>query len=129
MGYIKRVYQKNGKDYLDIDYIQWLMGDAASKAMWEDGRCEGLTQEKCYPPNGYYIRNQNPQIRTFEVAKNTMVTLLYLTPENPSEKVSFSRFQNVFNSTDEKMAHFKNAPFNIELEGNTVFSISQQYVP
>ena len=37
IGYIKKVYAKSGKNYLSIDYIQWLTGDAAEKAMREDG--------------------------------------------------------------------------------------------
>jgi len=32
MGHIKKIYVKGGKNYLDIDYIQWLTGEAAEKA-------------------------------------------------------------------------------------------------
>ena len=70
IGYIKKVYAKSGKNYLSIDYIQWLTGDAAEKAMREDGQCPKTGE--CIVYDGYYIRNQNPK-KNFAAASNGLV--------------------------------------------------------
>lgn len=51
LGFINKIYQKDGNYYLDIDYVQI-----------KDGG-----------PNGNMIINDNPKIRTFEIAKNSPV--------------------------------------------------------
>lgn len=61
-------------DELIADYAQWLTGDEADRAAIEDGEiAEGESV-----PNGYYIRNVNPQLRTLPVADD--VTIFLPTP-------------------------------------------------
>ena len=58
-------------DLVVADYAQWLTGDAANQAALEDGAIgEGETV-----PNDYYIRNQNPQLRTLPVAPEVAINL------------------------------------------------------
>jgi hypothetical protein len=58
-------------DEIVADYAQWLTGDEADQAAIEDGEIpEGDTV-----PNGYYIRNQNPQLRTLPLASDAAVML------------------------------------------------------
>ncbi len=53
------------------DYAQWLTGEEADQAAIEDGEIpEGETM-----PNGYYIRNQNPQLRTLPVSPDVTIWL------------------------------------------------------
>jgi len=54
------------------DYVQWLTGDAADQAAFEDGEI-GSVEEGV--PNGYYIRNTNTQLRTLPLADNALVIL------------------------------------------------------
>lgn len=65
-AYLIAAYLKDGKNYIDVDYVEWLYGDASIKAQVEDGKCASVSE--CYAfPNGYK-RNLNPLIRTFEVS-------------------------------------------------------------
>jgi len=70
-AYLITVYSKNGKNYIDVDYVEWLHGEASIKAQVEDGKCANSSD--CYDyPNGYK-RNQNPKIRTFEVSSSVSI--------------------------------------------------------
>lgn len=61
-------------DEVMADYAQWLTGDEADQAAIEDGEiAEGESV-----PNGYYIRNVNPQLRTLTMADG--VTFFLPTP-------------------------------------------------
>ncbi len=72
-AYLISAYSKNGKDYIDVDYVEWLHGDASIKAQVEDGEC--VSASECYDfPNGYK-RNQNPLIRTFEVSPSASIVV------------------------------------------------------
>lgn len=64
-------YSKDGKNYLDVDYIENLHGEAAITAKVEDGVCASASGCPDYP-NGYK-RNQNPRVRTFEVASTVSI--------------------------------------------------------
>lgn len=65
-AYLIAAYTKNGKNYIDVDYIEWLHGENSIKAQVEDAECTSASE--CYDyPNGYK-RNQNPKVRTFEVS-------------------------------------------------------------
>ena len=64
MGYIDKVYIKDGKRYISIDYAEMLTGQAAIDAAVAAGEIapgEDL-------PNDYWISNDNPQKRVFEVS-------------------------------------------------------------
>jgi len=111
IGYIKKVYDKDGKKYMDIDYIQWLNGVAAEKAIEEDGHCRN--ENDCTPDNGYYIRNQNPQIRTLEIYKNADIF----------DEFGFSAKMDIVKPSTVN-------PYNIELsDDNVVIRITKQYIP
>ncbi len=58
-------------DEIAADYAQWLTGEEANRAAVEDG--EIAAGESL--PNDYYIRNQNPQLRTLPVASDFAVML------------------------------------------------------
>ena len=54
---------------LEFDLACWFGGDGAILAAAEDG-------EESPPPNDYYIRNVNPQLRTIPVASDATVSWL-----------------------------------------------------
>lgn len=130
MGYIKTVYESTGKRYLDIDYVQWLTGDEAIKAMREDGKCS----PDVYPdtgqciPNGFYIRNQNPKIRTFEISKDVQISRATAFDYSPSgiKSINYEEFKSLFTPKD---SYFRNLPFHIEVVNGLVMKITEQYIP
>ena len=131
MGYVKKVYTQSGKNFLDIDYIQWLTGDAAEKAMREDGECPKTGE--CIVLDDYYIRNVNPLIRTYELAPDVEIVLvtykLEQTGEIQDQKVTFSQFKQIWSGNDPDLAHLKNMPYHIEIGNQKILKIKEQYIP
>lgn len=103
-GYIKSVYEKDRKRYLDINYIQTLRGKEAAIKGIEIGRCQvaGKTKEDllkeinllnsnnleledkifiilptCFPNGVWLDINENPKIRTFEIVENALIKFAY----------------------------------------------------
>lgn len=75
-AYLVGAYSENGKNYIKVDYIDWLRGDERITAMIDDGICENA--ESCsISETGYmngYKRNVNPLIRTIEVSPTAEIT-------------------------------------------------------
>lgn len=128
MGYIKKIYAKNGKNYLDIDYIQWLYGQEAEKAMREDGRCP--KSGECIVYDDYYIRNQNPLIRTFEIAPDVAIKMQTFNSENEGlvagRAISLETLKSALNSDKQ---HYQYVPFILELSNQQIYKITEQYIP
>lgn len=124
VGYIKDAYLKNGKRYIDIDYIQFLTGEEGLKAAIEDGRdCPDINY--CLP-NGFYVRNQNPQLRTFEIKEGISVKLVtqFVYSDDGIRYIGFE---------DQFIGYIKsnqnNNPFDIKIENQVVTEISERYIP
>jgi hypothetical protein len=130
IGYLKKVYTKKGKNFVDIDYVQWLTGAAAEQAMREDGLCP--KKGECIVLNDYYIRNQNPLIRTFEVSPDAELLAHDFTADYSTgdwnESWTFARFSNYFN-TNVKNGYWDSVPFHVEIGNNRILKITEQYIP
>ncbi len=73
-AYLKSVYIKNGKNYIDVDYIQMFATiEEQKKAATEDGFCDNIATCDVY--NNGYKRNTNPLIRTFEVSSSVIINV------------------------------------------------------
>ncbi len=70
MGFIDKVYVKDGKRYISIDYAEMLTGAAANAAAVAAGFIEPGEDV----PNDYWISNANPQKRVFEVSDTVAIT-------------------------------------------------------
>jgi len=132
MGYIKKAYTKSGKNFIDIDYIQWLTGTDAEKALREDGRCPKTGE--CIVYDDYYIRNQNPLIRTFEVAPDVEIRMQTLDSETTGQvgqnvPITFDRLKEIFTPPSAPQQQYEYKPFIIELSNNRIVKITEQYIP
>jgi hypothetical protein len=149
LGYIKSITSQNGTNSLVIDYVQWLTGKDAIKATLEDGECriEGMSTDQAIAglakfdtsmgygevygnctPGGFYIRNQNTQLRTFPIANNVQIKLQTYNNQGNNYVVSPATFINIFNTaTGEYPA--KKLPYWITLNNGVVTGITEQYVP
>jgi uncharacterized protein YneF (UPF0154 family) len=131
MGYVKKVYAKSGKNYLNIDYIQWLTGDAAERAMREDRECPKTGE--CIVLNDYYIRNVNPLIRTFEISPDVQIFMQTYGAGEPggdiswNQPITFSQFWSIF--TTSAKPHLKNVPYIVEIQNQEIVKITEQYIP
>jgi len=132
IGYIKKIYAKSGKKYLNIDYIQWLSGDVAEKAMREDGECPKTGE--CIVYDDYYIRNQNPLIRTFEISPDVKVVMQTYGVEQTgivgdNQEITLDQFENIFSSGSEPNSHLKDSPYIVEISNQQIVKITEQYIP
>jgi hypothetical protein len=132
MGYLKKVYTQSGKNLIDIDYIQWLSGADAEKAMREDGKCPRAGE--CIVYDGYYIRNQNPLIRTFEVVPEADIRMQTLDAEttglvDENKQISFEDLKNIFAPRSANQKRYQYVPFIVELSNNKIVKITEQYIP
>lgn len=129
LGYITKVYDKDGKRYLDIDYIQWLTGEDAKKAMVEDGLCESVSN--CIVTNDYHIKNQNPKIRTFEISLKARIYVQTLDIEtqgiNWDQEITYDRLKGLF--ATEVIERQQYIPYHISVKDNVVIEIAEQYIP
>jgi hypothetical protein len=134
-AYLITAYSKNGKNYIDVDYVEWLHGEASIKAQVEDGECTSAS--KCYDfPNGYK-RNRNPKIRTFEVSSSASIevsgdvaSVLNALGQNLS--ISFEQFEDVVSKL--KSSYPYKPPFKepktfitIDVKDNIVTKIIEPY--
>jgi hypothetical protein len=144
IAYLTRV----GADEIGADSVQWLTGDEANQAAFEDGVI-GSVEEGV--PNGYYIRNTNDQLRTLPVADDTLVILQTSTFGSVTgTAVQFDEWLGLFKADgtpwdyeagDEvptwDTPHFGYmgastvyAPYWLTLDADgTVIQIEQQYIP
>ncbi len=130
IGYVEKVYLKNGKNYLDIDYIQWFTGDAAEKAMREDGECPKTGE--CEVLDDYYIRNVNPLIRTFEIAPDAQFLMQTYDMEatgvvGQNQPITLAQFKSIF--TTNAKPHLRDVPYIVEVENQKITKVTEQYVP
>lgn len=128
-AYISDLYTKDGKTYLVADYIQWFEGSEADRAFREKFPDSGLDGA----PDGYFIVNDSPKLRTFEVSDDAEVLMqIYRHPGESkpmeihwNEPLALSEFKNIFGS--QQLLH--DYPYHLTLKNGKIVSIVQQYIP
>ena len=152
-GYIKSIYSKNGRMYLDIDYVSECISDfeEAARAILEDKKCPAgvtlnqLVQEmrgagnasRLCPnqPFGYgsgycYFRNQNAQIRTLEISPDVIV----LYPMHPYDFDTQDLYDGAYayqitlDWLKDRYEYTKGNPFEVILVNNIVTVIRKIFV-
>lgn len=104
-GIIKSVYNKSGKNYIDIDYIEW-------NPSWVPGGAENSIGPTYY--------NNNPQIRTFEISANAK----FLVGGFPFNSITFSDFKKYFTSD----GYQKLDPWEIVITNGVVTQITEHFL-
>lgn len=156
-GYISSIDGKGSRYFLEIDSATLLTGREAIEAMLRDGKCsapgygvdEALKELETADlsrgygifgecaPNGYYIRNTEPERRVFRASSGVSVVI---TPHARSENMPFSVLADVFSgritarfdpelSETVDTAWMKSVPYWITLQDGRITAIEQQYLP
>jgi hypothetical protein len=128
-AYITDIYTKKGKTYVVADYIEWFEGKEADRIFLQKEPDSGLVG----PPDGYYIVNDNPKLRTFEVKGNAAVLMqIYNRDGNANEPkiiwnepLTFTKFNNIF--TKDNL--LKEYPYHLTISNGKISRIVQQYIP
>ena len=134
-----------GSDEIVADYAQWLSGDEANQAAFEDGVI-GSVEEGV--PNDYYIRNVNDQLRTLPLSGEAVIVLVNPVEIGPIE-VPVDEWLALFKEDgtpwnyevddvptfpepyfDYFGANIVNTPYWLYLDADgTVIHVEQQYIP
>jgi hypothetical protein len=127
-AYITDIYTKKGKTYVTADYIQWFEGKEADRVFLQKEPDSGLDGA----PDGYYIVNDNPKLRTFEVKQNAEVLMQIHRHDdsteddiNWNEPLTFTQFKSIFS----KDSLLKQYPYHLTLTNGKISKIVQQYIP
>ena len=108
---------------VEFDFIQWLTGEEAREAYTADH-----PDDPGYPPNDFYIVNDNPRLRVLPVAGDVTVTVL----EHGFEPMAIA-FEELpafladdLVPDDEALWH---NPFWLTVSDGTIAAIEEQYTP
>ncbi|WBO82847.1 hypothetical protein [Hymenobacter yonginensis] len=126
-AYIRRFYQQNGQYYVDVDYVQFLSGEAAVAAARRkgDAAVDVVNGDTVYSVfNDYYVLNDNPQVRTLRLAPAATFTF-WRAGENGLERVPATPAK--LQADVPKVLTL--SPFIIETENGVVVKADEQYVP
>ncbi len=117
---------------LIVDYAEFLSGDAAVQAAIEDGELspdqadEGL-------PNDFYIRNNNPQLRTLPLDDEALIYLFdyTITGEFDYDLAGIGDLVQIMQSGDFSPYYFSldDYPVWLTIKDDTILQITPQYLP
>lgn len=109
---------------LTFDVIQYLTGDEATKAFQRDNPgVEGG------PPDGFYILNVNPRLRTLPVRQDVPVEVLWLGDNPGVETITFEQLPGYFAKDLIKDKYLWYDPFWLTVRAGHIDAISEQYLP
>ncbi len=107
-----------------FDVVQYLTGAEAAKAFHRDH--PEITED---PPNGYYIVNQNPRLRTLPVHKNVVVQVCWLDEGLAVQTIPFDRLPGYFAKDPEKDKYIWYDPFWLTVRADRIEVLFEQYIP
>lgn len=138
--YIKSIYEKNAKYYVDVDYVE-LINDYKDKVLTLEGTKACLADNKCLTewcdiklnksclPNGYYIRNNETKILSFELGEKATVNIINPRQIEVPISTEFDRFYKMYNINPEMLYKGKDGIYVFKFIDNKIYSINQIYIP
>lgn len=129
VGFIGKVYDKDGKKYLTFDNVKFLTGKAAIEAAKKDGVAQKDENGKYFVWDDYYIVNSKKQFKTYKISENATfnlcVYLLYsqgnYSNASITQKTTYAKFKSSANSSS--------ILCYITIKNNEIINVTQQYIP
>jgi type II secretory pathway pseudopilin PulG len=115
IGRITDVFTEDGTRYIEIDFIQFLVGDEAAAAATAHG-------DESPPPNDYYIVNDNPMLRVFPVDDDLLEVTTWTWPGHVSE-IYPAPFDTWSANRDALGPHW------VVIADDTIVQMEEQYLP
>lgn len=129
IGYVKKVYDKSGKRYLTIDFVDIYFGSQAIKEAVKDGNADRDENGNYFVYDDYYMRNSSTKLSTYEISKTAYIYMVNFNTGN--KKVSYDMFKKGITSgkLPSSFSGSPRMPYYVYLKGNTIIKIEQQYLP
>lgn len=112
--------------FLTVDYALFLTGQEAADAAAAHG-------DESPPPNDYYIVNDNPKLRQFEVDSNRLKKVkLYTYAEGVDTdgyEIDFTQWAQMYRGTLMNGQFVKDLPYWITIENGKIVALEEQYLP
>ncbi|GAB6168120.1 hypothetical protein JCM1393_05800 [Clostridium carnis] len=138
IGYIKDIYESNGKLYMDVDLVEFYFGQEALNEAIKDNNAGIDENGKYFLMDPYYIRNRYSKITTYEISSNCSFALCRRDVKadvNSIESSSITRSVSVtYDVFFDYLSKSKNNQVQpllswIELKNGSAYSIYKQYTP
>lgn len=120
LGYVKNLYEENGSKYISIQYVQWLSGEEAIKAIMEDDKCTREEAESRYT-NDHYIRYNNKEVKKVKVSNNATYSIIKTGVE--ATKSNFDEVKKELGQTTQEIL------CDVTIKDNEVTDLEQKYQP
>lgn len=126
LAIVKQVTWSSSKGYRVVaDYVQMLTGQAAADAASAAG-------QESPPPNGYFMLNESPKLRTLAIAPQAPVIVLGWggTDATAPTRIPLGQFMDVMPGGTNPQAQWTDGYYWLTLKnGTTVTRIQQLYLP
>jgi len=109
---------------MTFDVMQWFTGKAADKAAKQDGAESPV-------PNGYYIRNESTQLRTFDVDPAAPVSIVcwHRTSVPDGRAMTLAQLGAIFDGSANWQKCAQNSSYWLTVVSDKITKIEAQYVP
>lgn len=111
---------------LSFDVVQWLVGEDATDA-WQ----EEYPDDPNGPPNGYFIENENPTVRTAPVADDVVVRLVRLDEDADADldPGTFAELPDYLAGQPDQNGAISHTPYWLAFEAGEITGICEQFTP
>lgn len=128
-AFIRELQPQNGKTVVVFDPIDWLTGAEADEVFQRENPDADFNS----PPDGYYIVNDNEELRTLETDQTADALMqIYKRPGQKfatdivwNEQITLSEFLRIWKD-DELVRDY---PYHLTVKNGKIVQIAQQYVP
>ncbi len=126
LGFVRgtKAATSNNGGTIIIDYVEMYTGDEAIEKALEDDSDVVETDEhgKKYIPNDYYIRNNNPRLRVYDLTRNCKIQMVNMDGASDHlTTVTFKKFVSM-NEDYQRLMH-------ITLKNGMITAMKEQYLP
>ncbi|MCD2348698.1 tetratricopeptide repeat protein [Clostridium guangxiense] len=124
IGFVKSLYESNGKRYLVIDEVEFYRGDRAVQEAKKDGVYqEGVSME-------WYSRKVGNGTTQYEISDNAQFDVSkyrldknFVGNSSINESVSYDKLKSILDSEEGKLLYW------VFLQNNVVVNMDQQFIP
>lgn len=127
IGYISKVYEKDGQKYLSFKPVKFLTGQEAVNAAKKDGNAV-YENGQYYVLDDYYIVDEGKQVKDYAIDNNAALSMLgfmagYDGNDITNRAIDYDKFKIAVNNTNYPKLCY------IYTRDNVVVKVEGQYVP